>query len=264
MVALQSPQRKVFTPLKKNDEFRAAQKIALESGDTTKLVASVEGTVKQVADHFGRGLNAEDMEDLYAAGRVGAVIAAQRYNAEDASGCSFNSYAFHWIRNRVIEEAFFFWGKGRTKFHQDTQKIFVGYGRAEREINAKEIEATPENIAEILGVTVSMLLDTMNGTTMDLSFDATRETSVPLHESIPDPESLDFFEDVCEHFEIERVERAIGRIDIREGFVLRQIFFEDKEFGEIAELLQVSKTRVGQIRDEAIRHLQEVLTKCRS
>jgi RNA polymerase sigma factor (sigma-70 family) len=262
--ALQSTPRKMYLPMKKHAELRVLQKSASKAGDVASLVASVEGTIKQVAGHFGRGLNVDDMEDLYAAGRIGAVVAAQRYDSEDSRDCSFNTYAFFWIRAYIVKEAFFFWGKGRTRFFGTTQKVFYQYGRAERELNSRDIEVTPEGIAEILGISVSLLLDTLNGSAMDLSFDAPSKTSFPLRESLPDPTSLSFFDEACDHVEIEIVERALGKIDLREGYVLRERFFKGRSLEEIAKTLQVSKERVRQIEAEALGHLREVFVKKKS
>ena len=221
------------------------------------LVASVEGTIKEVARKFGNGLGKMDMEDLYAAGRIGAVEAAQRYDVDDARGGSFNTYAFFWIRAYVAREIFFFWGKGRTGSASNTQKIFAKYSKAAKAVSVRSDDATIEEIAEEIGVSVGTLHSMIGGE--DVSFDHVRGEGMSLRESIPDVSIVDGLKKAIESSEIERIERAIGKLDLREGYVLRQQFIEGKLLREIAPSLKITKARVQQIAESGLRHLREVL-----
>ena len=145
-------------PSAKHADLRAAQAKAAADRDVAALVQSVEGTIWKIADHYSRGLSKEDVEDLRAAGRVGAVVAAERYDV--SRGASFNTYALSWIRAYVVKEVFFFWGKGRLRgTNGAVRRIFFRQGRARRDLAAAGTKETPEALADAMGVNVSILAD---------------------------------------------------------------------------------------------------------
>jgi RNA polymerase sigma-32 factor len=125
--------------------------------DVTALVKSVEGTIRQLANSVSHGLSRADYEDLCAAGRMGAIKAANRYDADHAKGASFNSYATLWIRSHRMNEVFYFWSNGRVRLGNKTSKIFYRYGRTQQKLAANGIDPTPELIAEELGVSLEVL-----------------------------------------------------------------------------------------------------------
>lgn len=73
------------------------------SKEIASLVKGVEGTIHTTARFYSRGLLPADFEELIAAGRLGAFLAAQRFAAD--RGANFNTFALRSIRWHVIHEA---------------------------------------------------------------------------------------------------------------------------------------------------------------
>lgn len=238
-------------PSAKHADLRAAQAKAAADRDVAALVQSVEGTIWKIADHYSRGLSKEDVEDLRAAGRVGAVVAAERYDV--SRGASFNTYALSWIRAYVVKEVFFFWGKGRLRgTNGAVRRIFFRQGRARRDLAAAGTKETPEALADAMGVNVSILAD----------------VEVAIAANVPQEDLKDVSSDdggvlamMCAADESDDVRVAIADLDMRSQFVIVQRFYEDKTLDEVAVRLGVTRERVRQIEKEAIVSLRRSLRR---
>lgn len=232
-----------------NTDLRAIQDKAACEGDVATLVGSVEGTIRQIARQFGRGLSKTDLEDLHAAGKIGAVVAANRYAADDVRGASFNTYAFYWIRYHVVNEVFFFWGKGRCKITRATAKVFYRYGRAKRELDASGVEVTPEALAEALDVPVAVL-ESVTGSVA---------AAHGILTDLPD-ESSSVLATLCSHADVDEVRIALEKLDRRSRYVVEQNFFQGRTHEEIGTALRLTKQRVQQIERGALAKLRQLLS----
>ncbi len=110
-------------------------------------VQSVEGTVRSIARQCGKGFFDDDLEDLRAAGREGALRAARRYDPLDERGASFNTYATPWIRTYVMNQVLFFLSQGRFKATSRTPRtVFFRSARVRRQslVSAQRLPVSAE------------------------------------------------------------------------------------------------------------------------
>lgn len=242
--------------------FREIQTKAAAEKDVATLVQSVEGTVQNTARQYGRGLTLEDQQDLASAGKIGALVAAQRYNVEQ--GANFNTYAMYWIRAYVLDEVFRFWAKGRCpNMTVSARKVFFGHGRVKKALEAKGVEPTPEAIAEALGVTV-VQLDQVTSTifSSDLTYDAPlQEGGTTLEEIIGDASTENVLDSLCERVSIDDLRQAVASLDERDRYVIEQRFFRGKTLEEVGLELKLTKQRVFQIETDALDKLRKKLSE---
>jgi RNA polymerase sigma factor (sigma-70 family) len=228
--------------------------------EVADLIASVEGTVWQTAKRFSRGLSASEVEDLRSAGREGAVIAARRYDAD--RGANFNTYATNWIKAYVVNQMFFFRGRGRFSGRTSAGRMtFFHYGKAKQALEDQGIESTIDQIAEKLGVDVAYLASVLSIMGLpDHSFDEPLgEGNFSLADTISDERSANTLGDLLDRASIEEVLIAMERLSEREEFVIRQRYLEDKSLKEIGRMMRFSPQRVSQIEIRALERLRALL-----
>jgi RNA polymerase sigma factor (sigma-70 family) len=227
------------------------------------MVKSVEGTIRQIAGDYGHRLTPVDMEDVYSAGRVGAVEAATRYDAFDPRGASFNTYATGWIRSYVGAEVFkFFWGKGRVKLGARTSKLFFQYGKKLRAIESSGEVPTTENLAKALGVPVAILQNVTAAIGPTTSYDETvGRIDRPVADVVPDANAANALEMLCASTGAAQVRAALTRLDERSKFVITERFFEGRTLEEVGATLDLSRERVRQIEALALKVLRHHLRR---
>lgn len=258
-----APELAQFRPSARHAGTRALQVRAASEGDVAALVASVEGTIRQTVGHYGRGFSQEDREDLLAAGRIGAIEAAQRYDTADARGASFNTYAKYWIRVFVVREVFFFWGRGRFSVTQSTSKVFFRYRQVRRDLEGVGVDPTPEAIAAVLGVPASTLRDVLGViSALDGVYD---EAPDPDSERVVgvtavDESSPSALEALCGYETSDEIRGAIRALPPRSQYVIVQRFFEGKRLWEVADAIGLSRERIRQIEEEAVARIRESIS----
>lgn len=213
------------------------------------MVQSVEGTVRQIASHFDRGLMEEDREDLRAAGRVGAIVAAKRY---DAARGSFNNYAKPWIQLHVVREVLTLWGRGRCCSAQTKaiSKIFFRYGKTRWLLERDGQVASHEAVAERLGVSSALLADVM----------AAVSPSAYVEGVVEDP-VFHAIESLCDSIDAGRAAEAVDRLDARERTVIRRRFFDGCTLAEIGLEIGLTQERVRQVESRALENLRRILSR---
>lgn len=226
----------------------AAARVPQPENDIAALVKSVEGTIWTIASRFGRNLSQTDLDDLHSAGKIGAVIAARRY--EPARGASFNTHATWWIRAYVMNEAFSFWRDGRCGDTKTARKAFFHYGKARRAVLASGREPTPEAIADALGISADDFIE-VEAATAAPAPDA-------FLEDVAD-ESKNALETLCGSATAAEVHATLDKLDLRSRYIIEQHFYADRQIAEIAASLGLTPSRVNQIKSAAISTLRRVL-----
>lgn len=240
-----------YTPLPKNDVKRELQVSAARRGDKAALVASVDGTIWNFVKEFSRGLTETDKEDLHSAGRVGALIAADRFDPD--RGVSFNTFASWWIRAHVIREMVLLRGRGRLR----GQKMFFKIARLFTEGNSIE------QVAEMLQVSLSSVADVAAIISLpDVPYEAaaTRDSMLKISDVVPDAQIPDALAVLCGVEGDGDLAGAIKQLTEREQHVIYRYYYLGETFPVIAEGLGLSFQRVGQIEDVAVAKLRKLLT----
>jgi RNA polymerase sigma factor (sigma-70 family) len=199
-----------------------------------------------------------ELTDLIQAGNLGLYLAAGRYDPE--SGNRFSTYATHWIRQRVTRSA------------QDTARLIrlpvsaqeelSVILRLQRELIAKEEPHDAQILARLTGFPeskVSQLLYYIDHAERVANID------MPIGEG--DSNLSDLIESESEHPEDilaekliqDQVHEAIAKLPPREQLVIKRRFGLDggeaRSLREIGDEIGVTRERVRQIQDKALRRL---------
>ena len=235
----------------KNAEVRARQEEAVRAGDLGTLLTTVAGLIWKEVRRYGRGLGDEDLRDLYAAGRYGALLAARRFDA--SRGAAFPTYATYWVRALVVREVLHFWGRGQFGATRATRAIFFRYGKARRALDSADRPASADEVADYLGVSPE-ILDSVAAAT---------STSAKDCGDVPDAYRT-IEEVLCGRAEEDDLRGALGELDARSRLVLVARFYHGKRLREVAATVGVTRERVRQIEAAALDKLRRILLKQRS
>lgn len=197
--------------------------------------------------------------DLINEGNLGLIKAARRF--DETRGFKFISYAVWWIRQSILQALAEQSRVVRLPLNRvgALNKIGKAYSNLEQEF---EREPSPEEIAEQLDMTTFEVTDTMKMSGRHLSMDA------PFNQG-EDNRLLDIIQDdnqpppdytlMDESLKME-VERALETLSEREAEVVRLYFGLNREhpltLEEIGELFNLTRERVRQIKEKAIRRLR--------
>ncbi|MCX6321312.1 MAG: RNA polymerase sigma factor RpoD/SigA [Bacteroidia bacterium] len=246
------------------EEVTLARRI--KSGDTDalrKLVKSNLRFVVSVAKQYqNQGMS---LPDLINEGNLGLMKAAQRF--DETRGFKFISYAVWWIRQAILQSLAEQARIVRLPVNKigSINRINRAFARLEQEYErepssqeiAETLEMIPEEVKEVLktnGRTVSM--DAPINTEEDNNmYDILQSNDTPSPDRNLINESLAF-----------EIERALSTLSTRESKVLKLYFGLGMKhpytLEEIGEKLNLTRERVRQIKEKAIKKIQ-FTTRCR-
>jgi RNA polymerase primary sigma factor len=239
-------------------EIDLAQKI--KRGDQKALEkltkANLRFVVSVAKQYQNQGLS---LGDLINEGNLGLIKAAKRF--DETRGFKFISYAVWWIRQSILQALAEQSRIVRLPLNRvgALNKIGKAFSTLEQEF---EREPSASELAEELDMSLFEVSDTLKISGRHLSMDAPfaqgednrlldviqdERTPLPDHELIK--ESLS-----------KEVERALGTLTEREAEVIRLYFGLGREHSltleEIGEKFQLTRERVRQIKEKAIRRLR--------
>jgi RNA polymerase sigma factor FliA len=221
------------------------------------LVEANIGLVVHIAQRIANRLPLErDRDDLMAAGMVGLVEAATRF--EPSRGMPFSSFAGLRIEGAILDTL------------RQADRLPRSVRQLQRRIDAAEYTLTVElgrmpSSVEVAAA-VGLSLDELHGARTSIaagtveSIDRTSgEEAAGIADVVVDPTpGLD--ELVVDAESAAAVRKAMGTLSERHRFVIIGCMFENRPLRELAATLGVTRSRVSQLKDEAIRHLRQVLT----
>ena len=232
--------------IKRNDQ------IALEK--LTK--ANLRFVVSVAKQYQNQGLS---LGDLINEGNLGLIKAAKRF--DETRGFKFISYAVWWIRQSILQALAEQSRVVRLPLNRvgALNKIGKAFSNLEQEY---EREPSANEIAEELEMTPYEVSDTLKISGKHLSLDApfnqgddNRLLDVIQDEHQPPPDDLL----LDESLRIE-VKRALTTLSSREAEVIKLYFGLDREhpltLEEIGERFSLTRERVRQIKEKAIRRLR--------
>lgn len=232
--------------------IKEGDQIALEK--LTK--ANLRFVVSVAKQYQNQGLS---LGDLINEGNLGLIKAAQRF--DETRGFKFISYAVWWIRQSILQALAEQSRIVRLPLNRvgSLNKISKTFSTLEQKY---EREPSPEELAEVLEVTTAEVVDTMKISGRHISMDAPfvqgEENSL-----------LDVLEDGSEETpdsglmtdSLRReVQRALSTLTQREADVITLYFGLNGEHAltleEIGEKFNLTRERVRQIKEKAIRRLR--------
>ena len=239
-------------------EIALAQRI--KKGDQKSLEkltkANLRFVVSVAKQYQNQGLS---LGDLINEGNLGLIKAAKRF--DETRGFKFISYAVWWIRQSILQALAEQSRIVRLPLNRvgALNKIGKAFSSLEQEF---EREPSASELAEELDMSLFEVADTLKISGRHLSMDApfaqgedNRLLDVIQDERQPAPDSILMDESLKEE-----VQRALATLSDREAEVIRLYFGLQREHSltleEIGEKFNLTRERVRQIKEKAIRRLR--------
>ncbi|HZY10577.1 MAG TPA: sigma-70 family RNA polymerase sigma factor [Bacteroidota bacterium] len=218
--------------------------------------ANLRFVVSVAKQYQNQGLS---LGDLINEGNLGLIKAAKRF--DETRGFKFISYAVWWIRQSILQALAEQSRIVRLPLNRvgALNKIGKAFSTLEQEF---EREPSASELAEELDMSLFEVADTLKISGRHLSMDApfaqgedNRLLDVIQDERTPQPDHKLIKESLSKE-----VERALGTLTEREAEVIRLYFGLGREHSltleEIGEKFQLTRERVRQIKEKAIRRLR--------
>ncbi|TLY28283.1 MAG: sigma-70 family RNA polymerase sigma factor [Ignavibacteria bacterium] len=218
--------------------------------------ANLRFVVSVAKQYQNQGLS---LGDLINEGNLGLIKAAKRF--DETRGFKFISYAVWWIRQSILQALAEQSRIVRLPLNRvgALNKIGKAFSTLEQEF---EREPSASELAEELDMSLFEVADTLKISGRHLSMDApfaqgedNRLLDVIQDERTPLPDHSLIKESLSKE-----VERALGTLTEREAEVIRLYFGLGREhsltLAEIGEKFQLTRERVRQIKEKAIRRLR--------
>ncbi len=231
--------------------IRHGDRAALE-----KLVkANLRFVVSVAKQYQNQGLSLPDLIDE---GNLGLIKAAEKF--DETRGFKFISYAVWWIRQSILQALAEQARIVRLPLNQvgSLNKINKAYQRFEQEFERKP---SAEELADLLDIPVDKIADTLKMSGRQVSVDApfvegedNSLIDVMVNEDSPNADHTLINESLSRE-----IDRALATLTPREADIIRKFFgigVPEKTLEEIGIELQLTRERVRQIKEKAIRRLK--------
>ena len=242
-----------------DEEVALAQRI--KQGDREALEKLTKSNLRFVVSvskqYQNQGLS---LPDLINEGNLGLIKAAQRF--DETRGFKFISYAVWWIRQSILQALAEQSRIVRLPLNQtgSRNKINKAYARLEQEF---EREPNATEIAELLDITEAEVKDSMRNSGRHISMDAplvqdedNNLYDVLKSDEVATPETALLYESLRKE-----IDRAMSTLSRKEADILRLYFglngSHPMTLEEIGEKFQLTRERVRQIKEKAIRRLKQ-------
>lgn len=225
-----------------------------------KLVCHNLRFVVTIAKQYGgRGV---DLDDLIQQGNEGLLKAVRKFDPD--FGVKFISYAVYWCGQSVRAALAAHQQAFRLPLNRATQLSHIHRARAKlTELNGRT--PTPAEIAEETGIPKPMVKTLIKAKQAELSLDSTEAPDggpggIPLSERVSVEGGSEQIID--RRFRMRELNRALGMIRKRDEKILRLFYGLDAgrehTLEEIGSLLGITRERVRQLRDRALRDLRNL------
>jgi RNA polymerase primary sigma factor len=200
------------------------------------------------------------LTDLIGEGNVGLLTAARKFDPDQ--GVKFISYAVWWIRQAILASLARLGRSVRVPLNRtaDLSRIVRAAETLRQDLRR---EPTPEEISVATGLTLDVVRSLASLNTSDVRLDAPLdpEGDRSLIDRFIADEQGDAEEQAMDRFLSEEIEQALRTLPPRDAKVLRLYFGLDggreHTLEEIGGMLGVTRERVRQLRDRALKRLRE-------
>ncbi len=219
--------------------------------------ANLRFVISVAKKYQNRGVS---LTDLIQEGNVGLVTAARKFDPEQ--GVKFISYAVWWIRQAILASLANHGRAVRVPLNRasDLARIFREKERLKQE---KGREPTTEELAEATSLTPELVesLQTLNAAEIRLDAPIGDSEDSQLVERFITEEAAEPEVEVEGRLLTETITDALSTLEARDAKVLRLYFGLEGErehtLEEIGNMLGVTRERIRQLRDRALRRLRE-------
>jgi RNA polymerase sigma factor for flagellar operon FliA len=230
------------------------------STDRDALIQAYAPHIKYIAQRLASRLPASIcLDDLLSAGAIGLIDAIEKY--DPTRGTTFKTYAEWRIRGAMLDELRE-WDWAPRSLRDKEHALTRAYAAIERREGRP---ATDAEVAAFLGLdlgTVDAWLADVRGVSivsldmpLDLGTNGHTGTGLAqLVEDAPDPSQRAETTDLKQH-----LAAAIDQLPEQEKIVLSLYYYEELTMQEIGAVLEVTLSRISQIRTKALVHLRAAL-----
>jgi RNA polymerase primary sigma factor len=238
----------------------------IKSGDANALRSLVKANLRFVVSvakqYQNQGMT---LPDLINEGNLGLMKAAQRF--DETRGFKFISYAVWWIRQAILQSLAEQARIVRLPVNKigSINKINKTFAKLEQEF---EREPSSLEIAEILDMVPEDVKEALktNGRTVSMDAPISSEEDNNMYDILPSSEAPSPDKNLIKESLAFEIERALNTLSPRESKVLKLYFGLGMKhpftLEEIGEELDLTRERVRQIKEKAIRRIQ-FTTRCR-
>ncbi|MEM8584070.1 MAG: RNA polymerase sigma factor RpoD/SigA [Bacteroidota bacterium] len=240
----------------------------IRQGDQLALKKMTEANLRFVVSvakqYQNQGLS---LSDLINEGNVGLIKAAKRF--DETKGFKFISYAVWWIRQSIMQAIVEY-----SRLVRMPNNKAAGYGKVNRAITSFQQEferdPEPEELAELLDISLREVNQVMQGRMRHVSFDAPitgDDSDMTMLDTLAGQVDGDPDMDLMADSLRKEVQSNLNMLAPRERAVLACYFGLDGEtqinLEEIGERFDLTRERVRQIKERAIRRLRRSNSKNR-
>ncbi len=241
-----------------DEEVELAQRI--KQGDQTaldKLVrANLRFVVSVAKQYQNQGLSLPDLIDE---GNIGLIKAAEKF--DETRGFKFISYAVWWVRQSILQAlaeqsrivrlplnqvgTLNKLNKAQSKFEQENER------KPSADELAEQVDLTPDKVSDTLRVSGRHV-------SMDAPFSEGEENS--LVDVLANPDSPSADKSLMGESLACEIDRSLSTLSDREADIIKYFFgigCQEMTLEEIGEKLGLTRERVRQIKEKAIRRLRQ-------
>ncbi|MBO4917094.1 MAG: RNA polymerase sigma factor RpoD/SigA [Bacteroidales bacterium] len=240
------------------EEVELAQRI--RQGDQVALEkltrANLRFVVSVAKQYQNQGLS---LPDLINEGNLGLIKAAEKF--DETRGFKFISYAVWWIRQSILQALAEQSRIVRLPLNQvgSLNKINKALGKFEQE---NERQPSNEELAEMIEVPKDKIADTLRVSGRHVSVDApfVEGEDNSLLDVLPNDDSPSADRGLVSESLSTEIERALQILTPREREIIKSFFgigCQEMTLEEIGERLDLTRERVRQIKEKAIRKLKK-------
>ena len=198
--------------------------------------------------------------DLIGEGNVGLLTAARKFDPDQ--GVKFISYAVWWIRQAILSSLA---RQGRTvrvplNCTADLSRVMRASALLRDKLGR---EPTPDEVAQLTGISQEIVSALLSLNSADIRLDAPlgADGDRSLIERFSVEEMPNTEEMVLNQFRSQELARALSTLPARDAKILRLYFGleagREHTLDEIGKMLGVTRERVRQLRDRALKRLRE-------
>ena len=240
------------------EEVELAQRI--RKGDQEALEkltrANLRFVVSVAKQYQNQGLS---LPDLINEGNLGLIKAAEKF--DETRGFKFISYAVWWIRQSILQALAEQCRIVRLPLNQvgSLNKINKALGKFEQE---NERQPSTEELAEMIDIPKDKIADTLRVSGRHVSVDApfVEGEDNSLLDVLPNEDSPSADRGLTNESLSTEIERALQILTPREREIIKSFFgigCQEMTLEEIGERLDLTRERVRQIKEKAIRKLKK-------
>jgi len=239
------------------EEVELAQRIKKGDRDALEKLtrANLRFVVSVAKQYQNQGLS---LPDLINEGNLGLIKAAEKF--DETRGFKFISYAVWWIRQSILQALAEQSRIVRLPLNQvgSLNKINKAFSKFEQEFERKP---SPEELAEFLELPREKVADTLKVSGRHISMDAPfiEGEDNSLLDVLPNNDSPKADKTLLSESLIKEIERSLATLTERERDIIKLFFgigIQEMTLEEIGEKFGLTRERVRQIKEKAIRRLR--------